>query len=97
MRKGATKQVRASQGKLAEQLSARDEYLAMLGHELRNPLGAIRSATELLKTHETDDPSLRRTYDVLNRQALHMSRIIDGLLDISNLSTFVAWEPRCTG
>lgn len=93
----ADEQVRASQGKLAEQLSARDEYLAMLGHELRNPLGAIRSATELLKTHETDDPSLRRTYDVLNRQALHMSRIIDGLLDISNLSTFVAWEPRCTG
>lgn len=81
----AEKTVRESEGKLAEQLYARDEYLAMLGHELRNPLGALRSATELLKRGAAA-PKLSRVFDVLDRQTAHMSRIIDGLLDVSRIA-----------
>lgn len=82
----AEREARESTGVLSEQLSARDEYLAMLGHELRNPLGAIRSATALLTHQQPDNPKLRRVYEVLERQAIHMSRIIDGLLDVSRIA-----------
>lgn len=79
--------VRDSEGMLAEQLTARDEYLAMLGHELRNPLGALRSASEFLRRQPTADPQqLQPAYKVIERQTLHMSRIIDGLLDVSRIA-----------
>ncbi|MEZ4236629.1 MAG: CheR family methyltransferase [Myxococcota bacterium] len=61
----------------------KDEFLAMLGHELRNPLAAVRSAAELLKT---GDPAvLEETRLVLERQTTHMARLLDGLLDISRI------------
>jgi PAS domain S-box-containing protein len=78
-RKRAEEQLRESDRR-------KDEYLAMLGHELRNPLGAIRSAAEVLRRTETGDPALRRVYDLLDRQSSHMSRIIDGLLDVSRIA-----------
>jgi signal transduction histidine kinase/ActR/RegA family two-component response regulator len=72
--------------RLRESDRRKDEYLAMLGHELRNPLGVIRNATELLKRTEPEDPRLRRVYELLDRQSSHMSRIIDGLLDVSRIA-----------
>ena len=72
--------------RLRESDRRKDEYLAMLGHELRNPLGVIRNATELLKRNEPEDPRLRRVYELLDRQSAHMSRIIDGLLDVSRIA-----------
>lgn len=71
---------------LRESDRRKDEYLAMLGHELRNPLGAIRNATTLLRLAEMQSPDLRRVIGVLDRQSSHMARIIDGLLDVSRIA-----------
>jgi CheY-like chemotaxis protein/nitrogen-specific signal transduction histidine kinase len=63
----------------------KDEFLAMLSHELRNPLAAIRSAAEVLKLTHPDDKRLLQTQSVLERQSSHMARLLDGLLDISRI------------
>lgn len=60
----------------------RDEHLAMLGHELRNPLAAIRHAVEVL----TLEPANRRALGVLDRQSSTMSRLLDDLLDVARLT-----------
>ena len=60
----------------------KNRFLAMIGHELRNPLAAIRSAGELLKMTETS-PDIARVCSTLERQTAHMARMIDDLLDVS--------------
>jgi signal transduction histidine kinase/ActR/RegA family two-component response regulator len=64
----------------------KDEFLAMLGHELRNPLAAIRNATELLERSAPADSRLLRVHGVLERQSTQMARLIDGLLEISRIA-----------
>ena len=70
---------------LAErQNAAKDRFLAMLGHELRNPLAAISGATEVLvRRGLTDDD--RRFLEIVQRQNRHLSRIVDDLLDTSRM------------
>jgi signal transduction histidine kinase len=69
----------------AEQASrAKDEFLAMLGHELRNPLAPIVTGLELLRMRGTID--LERDLPVLQRQAQHLIRLVDDLLDISRIA-----------
>jgi PAS domain S-box-containing protein len=64
----------------------KDQFLAMLGHELRNPLGAILNASHVL-AHEASDPAaVARAQDVIRRQALHMSRLLDDLLDVARVT-----------
>jgi two-component system CheB/CheR fusion protein len=63
----------------------KDHFLAMLGHELRNPLAAIRGAAELLKLTHGGDPRLQRTQSILDRQTAHMAKLLDGLLDVSRI------------
>jgi len=71
---------------LAIQHKQKDEFLAMLAHELRNPLAPIRTALEILK-HRADDPAqVLRIRETLDRQARNMSRLVDDLLDISRLT-----------
>ncbi len=77
---------RQAEKQLSESSRRKDEYLAMLGHELRNPLGAIRNATEILSRSESEDERLSSITGVLNRQTAHMSKIIDGLLDVSRIA-----------
>jgi PAS domain S-box-containing protein len=62
----------------------KDEFLAMLAHELRNPLGAITYATALLPTADTNLQT--ELADVVNRQLKNLSHMIDGLLDVSRIS-----------
>ena len=62
-------------------------FLAMVAHELRNPLTPILQAAELLHRPRTDDPRLERLQGVIKRQVAHMSRLIDDLLDGSRIST----------
>jgi PAS domain S-box-containing protein len=62
----------------------KDEFLAMLAHELRNPLAAIRYATEA--TRQATPDSNGEMLDVIDRQASNLTRLIDGLLDISRIS-----------
>jgi PAS domain S-box-containing protein len=69
----------------AEQASkAKDEFLAMLGHELRNPLAPIATALQLLKLRA--DPRSAREHQVIERQVAHMSRLVDDLLDVSGIT-----------
>jgi PAS domain S-box-containing protein len=71
--------------KAAEQVSrTKDEFLAMLGHELRNPLAPIVSALQLLKLR--GDKNAAREHQVLERQVKQMVRLVDDLLDVSRIS-----------
>jgi signal transduction histidine kinase len=63
--------------------SAKDEFLAMLGHELRNPLSAISSAAALLGMSGASADALARARLIVQRQSQHLSRIVDDLLDLS--------------
>jgi len=64
----------------------KDEFLAMLAHELRNPLAPIQNALQVMCLRGTDDPVLKRSVDVVERQARQMVRLLDDLLDISRIS-----------
>lgn len=64
----------------------KNEFLAMLAHELRNPLAPIRSAAQLLVTKATADDDIRIVCDVLERQVGQMTRLVDDLLDISRIT-----------
>jgi signal transduction histidine kinase/CheY-like chemotaxis protein len=63
----------------------KNEFLAMLAHELRNPLAPIRNAVHILGSAESLPPKLAWARDVIGRQADHMSRLIDDLLDVSRI------------
>ncbi|MDB5797921.1 MAG: hybrid sensor histidine kinase/response regulator [Paucimonas sp.] len=64
---------------------AKDNFLAVLGHELRNPLAPIHSGAELLGTLYASDPRVKDIAAIIGRQASHMARIVDDLLDVSRL------------
>jgi signal transduction histidine kinase/DNA-binding response OmpR family regulator len=65
----------------------KDEFLAMLGHELRNPLAPVVNALELVRRRDGDDPPLARAVVVARRQIDHMRRLLDDLLDVSRIRT----------
>ncbi len=71
---------------LADSDRRKDEFLAMLGHELRNPLGAIANAAHVLKQIGPDDPPVRRSIEVIQRQLQHLVRLVDDLLDVSRIT-----------
>ncbi len=71
----------------AERLShAKDEFLAMLAHELRNPLAPISSSASLLSMQFATEPRICQTSSIISRQVKHMSRLIDDLLDVSRVT-----------
>jgi PAS domain S-box-containing protein len=63
---------------------AKDEFLAMLGHELRNPLSPILTALQLMKLRGDDDMERERT--IIERQVNHLTRLVDDLLDVSRIA-----------
>ena len=63
----------------------RDEFLAMLAHELRNPLAPMRNALYIMQHKQVEDPLLVRNMQILSRQVDHMARMVDDLLDVSRL------------
>ncbi|HWP46186.1 MAG TPA: PAS domain S-box protein [Candidatus Limnocylindrales bacterium] len=63
----------------------KDEFLAILGHELRNPLAPVRNALEIMRLRSGNDPTLKRAMDIVERQIQHMTRLVDDLLDISRI------------
>jgi signal transduction histidine kinase/ActR/RegA family two-component response regulator len=63
----------------------KDEFLAMLAHELRNPLGAIIGAVQVLKMTHAEGPAATRAHDVIARQVGHIRQLIDDLLDIERV------------
>ncbi len=64
----------------------KDEFLAMLAHELRNPLAAISAAAQLLRVGTVDEARVRRASDIINRQVSHLTNLVDDLLDVSRVS-----------
>jgi signal transduction histidine kinase len=65
----------------------RTEFLAMLAHELRNPLAPIRHAAQLLETRRSDPEAVRGLGAVIERQVRHLSRLVDDLLDVARMTT----------
>jgi PAS domain S-box-containing protein len=63
----------------------KDEFLAMLAHELRNPLAPIRNAVQLLKIQAATDPRLAWSCNTIDRQVTHMARLLDDLLDVARI------------
>jgi len=63
----------------------RDEFLAMLAHELRNPLAPMRHAVEIMRLHKVEDPVLAKCAGILGRQVDHIVRIVDDLMDVARL------------
>ncbi|HJT78281.1 MAG TPA: PAS domain S-box protein, partial [Gemmataceae bacterium] len=74
------------EAELKEANRRKDEFLAMLGHELRNPLAPIRNAVEVMKLLGPAEPNLQRARDMIDRQVRHLARLVDDLLDISRIT-----------
>lgn len=64
----------------------KDEFLAVLGHELRNALGPIRNAVHLQKLARTDEPGAAQARTMIERQVGHMTRLIDDLMDVTRIA-----------
>jgi PAS domain S-box-containing protein len=64
-----------------------NEFLAMLAHELRNPLAPIRNAVTIMQLETLTSPVLRNCRDVIDRQLTHVTRLVDDLLDVGRLTT----------
>ncbi len=64
----------------------KDEFLAMLAHELRNPLAPILNAVHLMRTRELPDPKLTWARDIIDRQLACLTRLVDDLLDVSRIT-----------
>jgi PAS domain S-box-containing protein len=64
----------------------KDEFLAMLAHELRNPLAPIVAAAQILKLEGQTDPLVQRQQSIIERQARHLTHLVDDLLDVSRIT-----------
>jgi PAS domain S-box-containing protein len=71
---------------LVEADRRKDEFLAMLSHELRNPLAPVRSAMDLMRRRTLDAGARQQLYDMVDRQVVHLSRLVDDLLDVSRIT-----------
>ncbi len=83
----AAQQARQLQGAAERAQRRQTEFLAVLAHEQRNALTPIRNAAALLGKLRIDEPMLPRMQAIIERQVVHMSRLVDDVLDISRVST----------
>ena len=72
--------------KLLEAARRKDEFLAMLSHELRNPLAPIRNAAEVMRRIAPADPGIAWAREVVERQVTHLAQLVDDLLDVSRIT-----------
>lgn len=85
-RKSDEEAVRASEVQLREADRRKDEFLAMLAHELRNPLAPIATASTLLERAIDNPAVIRRTSEIIARQVRHLTNLVDDLLDMSRVT-----------
>lgn len=71
---------------LRENDRRKDKFLAMLAHELRNPLAPINSAANILMLPDVDDVQIKQTSQIIARQVKHMTSLVDDLLDVSRVT-----------
>ena len=77
---------RAREAALRATDRAKDDFLAMLGHELRNPLSALAAASHILRKSAPDNDAVLGATDVVTRQVNHMTRLVEDLLDVSRVT-----------
>ena len=82
----AEQALNAANGQLREADRQKDEFLATLAHELRNPLAPIRTAAEVIRLRNPTDQTVQRARTIIERQVLHLTRLVDDLLDISRIT-----------
>jgi PAS domain S-box-containing protein len=85
-RKRAEQGLREANERLREVDRRKDEFLGMLSHELRNPLAPIRNALYILDRAEPTSEQARRAREVANRQLVHITRLVDDLLDVTRIA-----------
>ena len=85
-REGLEAALRGKIDELAEVDRRKDEFLAMLGHELRNPLAPVTTALQIMRIHESEPSRVARSREIVERQIEHMTRLIDDLLDVSRIT-----------
>jgi PAS domain S-box-containing protein len=78
--------LKAAQDRLREADRRKDEFLALLGHELRNPLAPLRNGLQLLRVANLDSDTARKARAMMERQVAQMVRLIDDLLDTSRIA-----------
>jgi PAS domain S-box-containing protein len=79
-------ELRRLNDELAQAHRRKDEFLATLAHELRNPLAPITTALEILRRRDAGDATVRATRDVIDRQVRQMTRLVDDLLDVARIT-----------
>jgi signal transduction histidine kinase/integral membrane sensor domain MASE1/ActR/RegA family two-component response regulator len=84
--KAARERAEALAADLRRANEAKDEFLAVLGHELRNPLAPMRNALEVLRLRGIPDPQSARMHEIMTRQVKHLKRLVDDLLDVSRIT-----------
>lgn len=72
-------------GELVEADRRKDEFLATLAHELRNPLAPIRNSLHILKLVGPDSPAGKKVYEMMERQVSHIVRLVDDLMEVSRI------------
>jgi signal transduction histidine kinase len=77
---------RQAEDQLRESDRRKEEFLATLAHELRNPLAPIRNAVEILRLSRVEDPNVKWAREVIMRQTDHLTRLVDDLLDVSRIN-----------
>lgn len=77
---------KAAEEALREADRRKDEFLAMLAHELRNPLAPVRNTLQIMKMTSGDDERVSASVEMMNRQVDHLVRLVDDLLDVSRIS-----------
>ena len=73
--------------KLVELDRRKDEFLAMLSHELRNPLAPLSNAVQLLRLHKNDDPVQQQAHGIIERQVGQLKHLVDDLLEVSRITS----------
>ena len=82
----AEEQLRQLAADLSESAHRKDEFLAMLAHELRNPLAPIRNALRIVQLSKGNEQAVQSAAEMMERQIRHMVRLVDDLLDVSRIS-----------
>ncbi len=85
-RKDAERTLRKLAADLSESDRRKDEFLATLAHELRNPLAPIRTGLDLMRMSPSGTPAIERARAMMDRQLGHMVRLVDDLMDVSRIS-----------
>jgi PAS domain S-box-containing protein len=85
-RKRLLAEVQERAAQLTEADRRKDEFLAILAHELRNPLAPVTNAVEILRINGLSNPESQRAAEMIDEQMQHMTRLIDDLLDVSRVT-----------